>query len=140
MITYQLSKPTAMNKLIDIARHNKFAAAEVKKAETEQARLEILNQYGTPIPEGVARIYIAFEISYSRLTADPDNLNSCVKPILDGLVKSKVLKNDSLSYVAPTMFFSYFRAFPTNQSVIMNIFFSKQSYLSYVHNKLAEAS
>ena len=137
MITYKLTKPQTLNQLISVSRQSKIVAAQLKASETERARLEILAQHSVPVPSVIKQVYIAFDISFATLKSDPDGLNSCAKPILDGLVKAKIITDDSLVQVAHTMFFSYFRAKREEQCVYLHIFFNPDAYFKHIEKKLS---
>ena len=136
MISYTLTKPTSLNQLLNIARGNKFKANALKQSETKKATKEIQEQHCVPIPSIVGKIFIAFDISYSTLTTDADNLAACVKPIMDGFVKAGIVPDDSLKHIQPTLYYSFTKMKRKEQRVLMNIFFNKENYQEYVMGQL----
>jgi len=86
---------TTLNQYIDKERGNRFAAAKIKKDETERA------MYAMRGCEA-ARIYpvrIMFSWYTADLRTDTDNISFAQKFILDAMVKAGILENDSRRFV-----------------------------------------
>ncbi|MGL5079667.1 MAG: hypothetical protein ACRDBG_28045 [Waterburya sp.] len=133
MIELTFSKPLGLNKLIDISRSNKFAAAASKKKATNLAAAEAKQQTDVSI---ICKVYMTYEISYSTETTDMDNLNSCLKPILDGMVKARVIQDDSLKYTQPFAFMTYTKAPRASQFVKVRIFTNQEEFRHYVSSQI----
>jgi Holliday junction resolvase RusA-like endonuclease len=80
---------TDLNTYVDAERANKYAAANIKKINTDLV---------TYLTKKLTPINIPVEVVITWVTKnemkDPDNVAFAKKFILDGLVKSGVLKND----------------------------------------------
>ncbi len=133
MIELTFTKPIGLNKLIDISRSNKFAAALAKKKATNLAAIEARQQTKASI---LCQVYIAYEISFSTLTTDMDNLNSCLKPILDGIVKAGIIQDDSLKHTYPFAFMTYTKACRASQFVKVRIFINQEEFQQYVKSQI----
>lgn len=133
MIELTFSKPVGLNKLIDISRSNKFAAATAKKKATNLAAVEARQQTNVSI---VGKVVLAYDISYSTETTDTDNLNSCLKPILDGMVKARIIQDDSLKYTHPFAFMTYTKAPRASQFVKVRIFTNQEEFQQYVMSQI----
>lgn len=133
MIELKFTKPVGLNKLINISRSNKFAAAIAKKKATNLAAVEARQQTKVAI---IAKVYMTYEISYSTEITDMDNLNSCLKPILDGLVEAGVLQDDSIKYIEPMSFIRYTKAPRASQFVIVRIFTEPLEFRRYVSSQI----
>lgn len=133
MIELKFTKPVGLNKLINISRSNKFAAAAAKKKATNLAAVEARQQTKCAI---TCKVYMTYEISYSTETTDMDNLNSCLKPILDGIVKAGILQDDSLKYMEPMSFIQYTKAPRVSQYVTVRIFTQPVEFKNYVSSQL----
>lgn len=82
------------NQYINIERANKYAGASLKKKETAIVKRSTLNKKY----EGKYPVKITFYKYFKDKRQDLDNVR--VKGIIDGLVKSGVIKNDNLNCVA----------------------------------------
>lgn len=133
MIELTFTKPVGLNKLIDISRSNKFAAALAKKKATNLAAAEAKQQTSVSI---ICKVFMIYEISYSTETTDTDNLNSCLKPILDGIVKAGIIQDDSLKYIEPLSFIQYTKAPRANQFVKVRIFTNQEEFQQYVKSQI----
>ncbi|MGL5078647.1 MAG: hypothetical protein ACRDBG_22845 [Waterburya sp.] len=133
MIELTFSKPIGLNKLINVSRSNKFAAAAAKKKATNLAAAEAKQQTDVSI---ICRVYMAYEISYSTETTDMDNLNSCLKPILDGIVNVGIIRDDSLKYIEPLSFIQYTKAPRASQFVKVRIFINQEEFQQYVSSQI----
>jgi len=79
-----------LNPYINAERGNRFAAAKIKKIETERVALEArLMPQVTEYP-----VIVHFEFFRTNDRTDPDNVDFAKKFILDGLVKAGILRND----------------------------------------------
>ena len=87
---------TTLNEYISAERGNRYAAATIKKNETEIARLAVLNS------DPVLRYPISITFVWYRQTerTDPDNIQFGAKFILDGFVKAGFLKGDNWKYIS----------------------------------------
>lgn len=133
MIELTFTKPIGLNKLIDISRSNKFAAALAKKKATNLAAIEARQQTEAQI---ICKVHMTYEISYSTETTDMDNLNSCLKPILDGIVKAGIIQDDSLKYIKPLSFIQYTKAPRASQFVKVRIFTQPLEFRHYVSSQI----
>lgn len=92
VITIKGALPT-LNEYIQIERGNRYAAAKVKKTNTDLVSWQVkkykLIDY---------KVDVKCEWHTTR-KVDPDNIAFGKKFILDGLVKGGVLKNDSQKYI-----------------------------------------
>lgn len=97
-------KPPSTNQLINKARANRFAAANEKKKLTEHAKvIGIRYLESNNILEPLVKPFVGASISYQSTASDLDNLNGCLKTILDGLVLSGLMSGDSLSHTGDMM-------------------------------------
>ena len=87
-------KFTSLNDYIDAERTNKYIASNIKKEETEVAKLHFL---GKKIRK---RVHITFVWHLPNKRKDPDNVAFGKKFILDGMVKAGCLENDNLKWIA----------------------------------------
>lgn len=133
MIELTFTKPIGLNKLIDISRSNKFVAAAAKKKATNLAAAEAKQQTEVSI---ICKVYMTYEISYSTETTDMDNLNSCLKPILDGIVKAGIIQDDSLKHTHPFAFITYTKAPRASQFVKVLIFINQEEFHHYVSSQI----
>ena len=83
---------TSHNDYIAAERTNKYICAEIKKRETEVARISALNQDGSKL---VYPVEISCTWFRTDARTDPDNIEFAIKFILDGLVKARFLMNDN---------------------------------------------
>lgn len=83
--------PMSLNEYINIERGNKFAAAKIKKNETESVYWFIKAQELKPMK---GKVRIVFHWYVKNIKKDPDNIAFGKKYILDGLVMAGILKND----------------------------------------------
>ena len=85
---------TSLNKMIQANRGNYHIGNKIKQTETEVVRLSALGHapFNTP-----CRIKFTWLIK-NRMT-DPDNIASAKKQILDGLVKARILPDDTHKYI-----------------------------------------
>ena len=87
---------TSLNEYINAERGNRYAAAEIKKNETERAywhfkNLPKINQYP---------IKLEFTWFVKDKRKDPDNISFAKKFILDGMVESGFIKNDGFNNIS----------------------------------------
>jgi Holliday junction resolvase RusA-like endonuclease len=80
-----------LNPYINAERGNRYAAASIKKTETERVALEArlmpaINEYP---------VIIHFRWYRKNAKTDPDNVDFARKFVLDGLVKAGILRNDT---------------------------------------------
>lgn len=81
---------TDLNTYIRAERGNRFMAAKIKKTETERVIWELAH------PEKiVGRAVISFDWYTKNERKDPDNVSFAKKFILDGMVVSGLLENDT---------------------------------------------
>jgi hypothetical protein len=80
--------------MINANRGNYHAGNKIKKTETEFVRLTTLNKTPFKTP---CRLKFTWLIKDRK--TDPDNSASAKKQILDGLVKSKIIPNDTHRYL-----------------------------------------
>lgn len=85
--------PDTLNKQLNAARSNRFAAATAKKELTQKVASWAK---GRAITRFKGAVWISVTWQLSSFANDPlDNLPAGLKCILDGLVKAAVLKKDS---------------------------------------------
>lgn len=85
-----------LNEYINIERMNKFAAAQVKKDETNRVAMELkINKY-RKIKKPV---FLKFSWFVKNKRKDKDNIAFATKFILDGMVEAGILENDGWDYV-----------------------------------------
>jgi len=89
---------TTLNDYIKAERGNKFAAAKIKKNETERVAWEAKKQKIAKV--GDKRVYIYIKWFCENRKSDPDNISFAKKFILDGLVLAKVLEGDGQKHIA----------------------------------------
>lgn len=92
IMTYKIIIPgelTDLNTYIKAERTNKHIAAKIKKNDTETVRL-----LSRLMPKVEKQIIVKIIWYTKDSKKDPDNVAFAKKFILDGLVLSKVLKND----------------------------------------------
>lgn len=87
-------KFTQLNDYIDAERANRYKAAEIKKRETEAARL-----YSRNWGKVKGLVKIRFIWSIKNLKVDPDNIAFAKKFVLDGMVKAGLIENDTHRYI-----------------------------------------
>lgn len=86
-----------LNKLINANRQNPYVGAKVKKDNDTIVSFEILHQLnGAQVQNPVFIDFLWVEKDRRR---DPDNVASGKKYILDALVRSGVLKDDTQRYI-----------------------------------------
>lgn len=89
---------TTLNEYIDAERGNKFAAAKIKKSETERVAWEAKKQKIAKVED--KRVHIYFRWFCENRKSDPDNISFAKKFILDGLVTANVLQGDGQKHIA----------------------------------------
>ena len=132
-ITYKFPKPPNLNKQLNTARTNKFAAASSKKAWTNKC-MKACEAQG--IIEFLQPVFIMPTVTYSTATSDVDNMVTCLKPILDGMVKAGVLEDDNVKFVLPRMYCRFIKTKRNDQYVQIDIFVSKEEYLDSITKDL----
>lgn len=87
-----------LNKYVNEERRSRFAAAQMKKAETdavaEQVKMAMLAGIRFTWP---AKIKFTWHLK--NFKTDPDNVSFTKKYILDGMEQCGFLPNDSLKYI-----------------------------------------
>lgn len=86
-----------LNEIVGCARANKFAGAAQKKRETERCTQEIMIQR---IPMFSGPVGISFSWIEPTLRRDPDNICAGAKFILDALVETGRIPNDSRRFIS----------------------------------------
>ena len=84
-----------LNDYVNKERTNRYAAAAVKKKETERVFWECKAQHLKPVPK-IDEVTITFYNPTTR--SDFDNLEFAQKFIWDGLVLAKIIPDDSQKY------------------------------------------
>jgi len=91
---------TSLNEYINAERSNRFIGAKLKKENTENVQMQCLsdeNRKQEPIEKPCL---INFRWFTKNKKKDPDNISSAGRKfILDGLVKSGILKDDTRKFV-----------------------------------------
>lgn len=88
---------TDLNTYVNAERSNRFKAAKIKKDETERVIMACYEQLKGITIDYPVDVYIHWVVKNRR--KDPDNIAFAKKFILDGLVKSGVLVQDSQKYI-----------------------------------------
>jgi Holliday junction resolvase RusA-like endonuclease len=89
-------KNITLNQYINLERGNRYAAASKKKKLTEAVQWQVMKYRNQIDPTGLYDLTIYWIVPDNR--TDPDNVYF-LKPILDGLVKAKILKDDNRKHV-----------------------------------------
>lgn len=87
--------PPTLNEIIKEARDNRYKSAKSKREWTNYVK-ECCKTIKIKFP-GKVWIDVCFH-TRTRMN-DPDNLMAGLKPILDGLVKSSIIADDSISII-----------------------------------------
>jgi len=87
-----------LNEMIDVARANRYASAKQKKKYTRLVEKELIAQHCIP-ETPMESISINCIWTESGRARDPDNIRVGIKYILDAMVNTGVLKDDSMKYV-----------------------------------------
>ena len=85
-----------LNDYVDAERANRFAAAKMKKQQTERAGIAAVER----MPSFNGRVEITFTWVEENRRRDMDNVAFAKKFILDGLVRAGVIRDDTPRYVA----------------------------------------
>lgn len=85
--------PPNWNKYIDLERRNKYAANNLKQKEKKIVAYSVVGKSY----KGKYPVEITFKPHFKDFRQDLDNFR--YKGLLDGLVASKVLKNDNLKHI-----------------------------------------
>ena len=85
-----------MNEIIKKTRSNRFAGAKQKKEETDRCVVEIIEQQ---VPLFVKPDIVSVTWIEKNSRRDPDNIRVGLKFILDALVKTKRIPNDSKKWI-----------------------------------------
>lgn len=133
MKTYNFPKPPSLNKLINTARSNRYAANTEKQKWTKKAKQCCEEQGVVPFS---TKVWLSVEITYSTTASDFDNLIACLKPILDGMVKAGVLEDDSLKYIESSVYFKFTKTKRNNQYVNITVHLSKHSFNEAIKRSL----
>lgn len=86
---------TSLNEYILAERTSRFRAADIKKRETEIARLSVIGSR----PIALYPVEIICQWFRTDQRTDPDNIEFAVKFILDGFVKAGLLKSDGWKFI-----------------------------------------
>lgn len=87
--------PPTLNQIIKVARDNKYKSAKSKKEWTNYVE-NCCKSIRVKFP-GKVWMDVCFHTQTKR--NDPDNLMAGLKPILDGLVKGGIIKDDSITII-----------------------------------------
>jgi len=87
-----------LNEMINVARGNRYASANQKKKFTKKVEKELIAQQCIP-KEPLTSISINCSWTEGGHARDPDNIRVGIKYILDAMVNTGVLKDDSLKHV-----------------------------------------
>jgi Holliday junction resolvase RusA-like endonuclease len=101
MTTTSLTLPFGLpgyNEMIQVARGNKYASAKQKKKYTKLVEKELIAQHCIP-DKPLISISVDCIWTESRHARDPDNIRAGIKYVLDAMVNTGVLKDDSMKYV-----------------------------------------
>jgi len=87
-----------LNEMINVARGNRYASANQKKKFTKKVEKELIAQQCIP-KEPMTTISINCIWTEAGHPRDPDNIRVGIKYILDAMVNTGVLKDDSMKHV-----------------------------------------
>ncbi len=87
----------SLNEYVNAERSNKFAASSIKKKQTMICQVASMDMDPIEDCEYPIRVEIIWYVKTKR--KDGDNIAFAKKFILDGMVCSGVLKNDSMKYI-----------------------------------------
>ena len=113
---------TDLNRYIKALNNSRWGGASIKKIETERVYICCKNQKVKSIKD--YPVFVIFTWYSKNLKMDIDNVAFAKKFILDGLVKAKVLTNDSRKFVSG--FTDYFEIDSGNPRVVVNIISHKK--------------
>lgn len=86
----------SLNDYVDAERRNRFAAAKMKRRETERARAAAA---ASGIPAFTGRVTVRFLWVEPNRRRDLDNVAFAKKFVLDGMVAAGVIEGDGQSHV-----------------------------------------
>ena len=92
---------TSLNDYSDAERSNRFQASKIKSQETLRVAASVFGV--PPIPPKSYPVMVLFDWYTADARTDADNVSFAQKFILDGLVRAKVLENDSRRFVFGVM-------------------------------------
>ena len=128
-----IPQPPTLNELINISRSNKYAAAASKKRWTTIAAKAALKQM-KPLSK-VNDIRVIATLDYKTRASDGDNLNTCIKYILDGVAKADIISNDNLTRVVSPQIFLYRKIGNSERKQAEVLFFDQLTeWIDYVKN------
>lgn len=87
--------PPTLNEIIKTARNNRYQSARDKKQWTDYVQ-SCCKSIKTKFP---SKVWMSVTFITKTDRNDPDNLMAGLKPILDGFVKSKIIKDDSVKII-----------------------------------------
>lgn len=87
-----------LNEMIRVARGNKYASAKQKKKYTKLVEKELIAQHCIP-EKSLTSISINCIWTESGHTRDPDNIRVGIKYVLDAMVNTGLLMDDSMKHV-----------------------------------------
>ena len=87
-----------LNEMINVARTNRYASAKQKKKYTKKVEKELIAQHCIP-DKPMTSISINCIWTESGRARDPDNIRVGIKYILDAMVNTGILKDDSMKHV-----------------------------------------
>lgn len=122
---YKVSRPPTRNQSERFARGNIYKAASIKKEWTQRISHELLKQGAVSFETKVSMMFI-FDYAYE--SEDCDNIAGCLKYVLDGMVSSKIIKDDSMKYVNKALILGYNKV-PQKSNKQVSIFISSDSSL-----------
>jgi hypothetical protein len=82
-----------MNTYVDAERSNKYAAAKIKKDETEKCKRCFLGE------KYKGRVHISIIWTTKNIRKDPDNVAFAKKFIFDGMVKAGAIETDGRKWI-----------------------------------------
>ena len=87
-----------LNEMIDTARRNRYESAKQKKKYTKLVEKELIAQHCIPDKPHTSLGITCLWIESGR-ARDPDNVRVGIKYVLDAMVNTGVLMDDSIKYV-----------------------------------------
>jgi hypothetical protein len=135
MLKLTFSIPPTLNAQIKAARGSKIAAARKKRELTQAIQSYCAQVALIPGIKQEGRVWIGLEWNYFNDAIDPlDNLPASLKPILDGLVKSGILQDDSSKIIRFPL--HSIRVKDKSNTVTLHIFDHYEEYKEWVLKNL----
>ncbi len=135
MMKLTFKMPPGLNKIINNNRANYRAGAGMKKTWTNKA-VNTCKEQARQCP--IVPVYLAAHYRLSTRANDVDNIQSCKKFILDGIVKAGIMRDDNFTHVQPVIFetFEFIGVKNKNYTVDILIFTDYLEYSNHIQEKI----